>query len=41
MPKFGRRSKERLKGVHPDLVKVVNDKGVTNSLPLFVSIVFT
>ena len=25
MPKFGRRSKERLKGVHPDLVKVVND----------------
>ena len=25
MPKFGRRSKERLKGVHPDLVNVLND----------------
>ena len=25
MPKFGRRSKERLKGVHPDLVNILND----------------
>lgn len=24
MPKFGKRSKERLKGVHPDLVNVLN-----------------
>jgi len=25
MPKFGKRSRERLKGVHPDLIKVLND----------------
>ena len=25
MPKFGKRSKARLKGVHPDLVNVLND----------------
>ena len=24
MPKFGKRSKERLKGVHPDIIKVLN-----------------
>lgn len=25
MPKFGKRSKSRLKGVHPDLVSILND----------------
>lgn len=25
MPKFGKRSKSRLKGVHPDLVNILND----------------